>query len=786
MQDRTFRLKQTIYKAPHPPVDFVQLNEAELSEDFVDTFLQTAVGDTFGVAAAYGSKGILTSIAFATPSRGVFVQMPKPGSNAKAKSKKGGQGKVQGRDILHRGFLCRPGFRKMVLDAPRLVAALQLDFGLTATQIIELWSILSSNRQTNNDLYKVLGGENLLHSERASDIFLAESADASHLRNVCERAWASCQVSHIKHLQKQLLAISPIDTHTFNAKHLAICVKSIRDADRLRALKPTKVKNDVSAEFSRTNGVLNVNLTRFKTRLRKSKVLVEISNKGSAPISASGRTVHAEGKSARISVHQNVSTNAKICSVYTIGREDPTYAELERTEAILAVLQCRIKLFEVPVVRKMFNTETSRMSCKKKDSAKSNLDVPDICFPSRPLNGTQTVAVRRILSTESNDQICLIHGPPGTGKTTVIAASVTSIIAASKSDHGVWLIAQSNVAVKNIAEKLGSVGFWEFKVLVSKDFHFEWHEHLYEDIERNVIRSDDFAPNAVGMSRLLLDSRVILCTISMLSHPRLGSTGLTRLVPVTTVIVDEASQIELGDYLPLLYKFGQNLRKLVFIGDDKQLAPYGQDDLRNLCSVFELPHLRQEAVFLDTQYRMPVPIGKFISAHVYGGRLNTEHSVNSRLSCRFVDVKHGKERRSGNSWVNDAEAHAIEFIATKLHKQSKAFRIITPYDAQRNLLENRLRAVGIPWENKCFNVDSFQGNEEEYIIVSVVRSEKIGFLSNVRRTNVMLSRCKTGMIICSSRAFLQGKASSTLMGKLATEWGANSWVPWRDLLSGRF
>lgn len=200
--------------------------------------------------------------------------------------------------------------------------------------------------------------------------------------------------------------------------------------------------------------------------------MVEISRKGSAPVSASGRTVHAEGKSARISVHQSVSANAKICSVYTIGREDPTYAELERAEAMLSVLQCRTKLFEVPAVRRMFNIEAS--SRKKKDSAILNPDAPDICFASRPLNESQTAAVHRILSTKSEDQICLIHGPPGTGKTTVIAAYVTSIIAASKSDHGVWLVAQSNVAVKNIAEKLASIDFWEFKVLVSKDFNFEW------------------------------------------------------------------------------------------------------------------------------------------------------------------------------------------------------------------------------------------------------------------------------------------------------------------------
>lgn len=60
----------------------------------------------------------------------------------------------------------------------------------------------------------------------------------------------------------------------------------------------------------------------------------------------------------------------------------------------------------------------------------------------------------------------------------------------------------------------------------------------------------------------------------MLSTPRLVTAGFTRLVPVETVIVDEASQIELGGYLPMLARFGRDMKKLVFIGDDKQREPF--------------------------------------------------------------------------------------------------------------------------------------------------------------------------------------------------------------------
>ena len=67
-----------------------------------------------------------------------------------------------------------------------------------------------------------------------------------------------------------------------------------------------------------------------------------------------------------------------------------------------------------------------------------------------------------------------------------------------------------------------------------------------------------------------MGARVILCTICTLSGGKIVKRGFTTLVPVQTVIIDEASQIEAGDYLPILAKYKTTLRKMVFIGDDKQ------------------------------------------------------------------------------------------------------------------------------------------------------------------------------------------------------------------------
>jgi len=247
-----------------------------------------------------------------------------------------------------------------------------------------------------------------------------------------------------------------------------------------------------------------------------------------------------------------------------------------------------------------------------------------------------------------------------------------------------------------------------------------------------------------------------------------------------------------GQYLPLIKSFGKTLRKVCFIGDDKQLPPHGQEDLSNLQSIFELDHLKESLKFLDTQYRMPPQIGDFISEHVYEGKLksNPKHVVpSSVVACRFVDVN-GSERldADGKSFFNQKEIDVILPLALHLQDEGIPYRIITPYDAQRGRLENALKNEDLDWHDKCFNVDSFQGNEDHVIIISVVRSKEVGFLRNMRRTNVMLTRCQRSMYIVSSRNFLEGKGADSLVGKMAAELGKKSgaWLTHKDIEDRKF
>lgn len=221
-------------------------------------------------------------------------------------------------------------------------------------------------------------------------------------------------------------------------------------------------------------------------------------------------------------------SGSSIASVTTVGREDPTQAEASRSDIVLMALQGRISILKHSFTKRIW-LPNEALSWADSPAFRSPISIRS----SRPLNPSQTKAVNLILSTNDADRVGLIHGPPGTGKTTVIAAAVTSVMASSDITHAVWLVAQSNVAVKNIAEKLASENFFDFKILVSKDFHFDWcvislffvslscsicfsgrsarHEHLYEKIERNVIRSDDFVPDRAAMSRYVFLSSFQRC-----------------------------------------------------------------------------------------------------------------------------------------------------------------------------------------------------------------------------------------------------------------------------------
>lgn len=159
-----------------------------------------------------------------------------------------------------------------------------------------------------------------------------------------------------------------------------------------------------------------------------------------------------------------------------MGREDPTAAEVKKAQIMLMMLQGKIstdgtdfnpwihKIYLCPGENFMWPAEWSQPA---PSPVKFNPDeIP------RPLNSSQRKAIRCMLDQTDCSRITIIQGPPGTGKTTVIASYVLTAVSAGRS--GIWLIAQSNVAVKNIAEKLTAFGLINWRLLVSDDFYASW------------------------------------------------------------------------------------------------------------------------------------------------------------------------------------------------------------------------------------------------------------------------------------------------------------------------
>jgi hypothetical protein len=301
------------------------------------------------------------------------------------------------------------------------------------------------------------------------------------------------------------------------------------------------------------------------------------------------------------------------------------------------------------------------------------------------------------------------------------------------------------------------------------------HEHLYGRIRENMIVSDRL-PKPGALQKTLQGSQVILCTLSMISNPRLQVVGLTQMVPIINVIIDEASQIEVGQYVPLFNSYGKTLRKICFVGDDKQckslfptalpeiqlllVPPHGQDDLQNLQSIFEVDHLRETFTFefLDTQCAYPISTRRASLAYLALSRshapadrgLHISTCIQRRSSillgprrpldrprlpvyrCErvrtagqrrkelirecsacFLRARVARARDANRAFrcnlQNQKEVDAIVLLARHLQEENKSFRIITPYDAQRSALEQALQDEDLKWEDKCFNVDSFQG-----------------------------------------------------------------------------
>jgi regulator of nonsense transcripts 1 len=261
---------------------------------------------------------------------------------------------------------------------------------------------------------------------------------------------------------------------------------------------------------------------------------------------------------------------------------------------------------------------------------------------------------------------------------------------------------------------------------------------------------------------------VVCTTCAGAGDPRLSHFSFRR------VLIDEATQaLEPECIIPI----AMGAKQIVLVGDHCQLGPVILNKkavTAGLCqSLFErLMLLGVRPIRLTVQYRMHPILSEFPSNTFYEGALQNGVSAAERQSPGLTFpwpvpgrpfmflVQLGAEEisASGTSYLNRTEAMQVEKLVTTFLKQGVTpdrIGIITPYEGQRAYVVNTMVRNG-PLRQALYSdievasVDSFQGREKDFIILSCVRSNEhqgIGFLSDARRLNVALTRARLGLVV---------------------------------------
>nr|CAB3454372.1 unnamed protein product [Digitaria exilis] len=379
--------------------------------------------------------------------------------------------------------------------------------------------------------------------------------------------------------------------------------------------------------------------------------------------------------------------------------------------------------------------------------------------PSQPV-----LAVKSVLQKP----VSLIQGPPGTGKT-VTSAAIVYHMAKQGQGQVVRLCAKSREAVSSPVEHLTL--HYQVKHLDTSE-KSELHKlQQLKDEQGELSSSDEKKYKSLKRAterEILQSADVICCTCVGAGDPRLSNFRFRQ------VLIDESTQATEPECLiPLVL----GVKQVVLVGDHCQLGPVimckkaARAGLAQ--SLFErLVILGVKPFRLQVQYRMHPCLSEFPSNCFYEGTLQNGVTVNERQSSgidfpwpvpnrpMFFYVQMGQEEisASGTSYLNRTEAANVEKIVTTFLRSGvvpSQIGVITPYEGQRAYIVNYMSRNGslrqqLYKEIEVASVDSFQGREKDYIILSCVRSNEhqgIGFLNDPRRLNVALTRARYGIVI---------------------------------------
>lgn len=416
------------------------------------------------------------------------------------------------------------------------------------------------------------------------------------------------------------------------------------------------------------------------------------------------------------------------------------------------------------------------------------------------LNTSQQAAVNEVLWAKD---VAVVHGPPGTGKTTTLVEAIYETL---RRENQVLVCAQSNMAVDWIAEKLVDRGVSVLRIgnptrvtdkMLSFTYERRFEAHpLYQDLWaiRRTIRELYDSRNGNNENRhqkiarlkdraaeiefsinqtLFDDAKVIACTLAGSANRLL--TGMK----FGTLFIDEAAQaLEAACWIAI-----RKAHRVVFAGDHRQLPPTikspealrgGLDRTLMQAIVENKPKV---VSLLRVQYRMCDTIMQFPNREFYGGMLESAPEVKYRgildwdTAVEWIESQDpGYEMSDGLSRVNPAEAAlTLETLQRYFEKIGKErileeridVGIISPYKGQIRLLRQLLKKDRYwkPFRSLITinTVDGFQGQERDVIVISLVRSNAegdIGFLRDLRRMNVAITRARMKLILLGDRSTL--------------------------------
>lgn len=407
----------------------------------------------------------------------------------------------------------------------------------------------------------------------------------------------------------------------------------------------------------------------------------------------------------------------------------------------------------------------------------------DIVIRNLSLNQSQVSAVQSIVT---NDSLLVVHGPPGTGKTTTLIEGVIQLV---KEGKRILVSAPSNTAVDHIAKGLIAAGVKILRVgntlkVDEEIFKYTPEGRIQEskeakEIKKMKIRSEEYRRMMNQYKRSFgkaeRDQRNLLFKevksiqkeirsirnyfnekIQDEAEVLLGTPiGLADFLPKNadfdTLILDESGQA----LEPLAWLIMPFARRWVFAGDHLQLPPtvLSQEAVNKGFAVSILESIFQrceDVCFLDTQYRMKKSIADFSSNYFYDSKLLTAPKLHDDLcNVLFFDTAgtgfEEEEGKDGNSLLNHGELLICKKIIEQEKLPIQKIAFISPYQGQVQLAKEVL-----PKELLIRTIDSFQGQEKEIIILSLVRSNQdgvIGFLKDYRRMNVALTRAKEKLFV---------------------------------------